>query len=361
MNEQNVTMEQCLAPLPAPLLDWYRANARDLPWRRTQDPYRIWVSEIMLQQTRVSAVLHYYNRFMAALPDVAALACVEEAALMKLWEGLGYYNRARNLRKAAQMVMEHYGGAFPEEYEQLLALPGVGEYTAGAIASIAFGKRCSAVDGNVLRVLARITGDTGDVLDAKVKRRFRGCLEQVLPESRCGDFNQALMELGAMVCLPNGAPRCEECPAASFCTARREGSWKELPVKRKKAPRKKEEKTVFVLLSAHGMALRRRPDRGLLAGLWEFPNVEGTLEEEGAAALLARWGLSPVRWEQQLCAAHIFTHVEWQMRCYVLRVRGALPEGFVWTDRAELARRAVPSAFARFMEAALSALGEEEA
>lgn len=356
----NATPNQ-LQTLPQVLLTWYDKGARILPWRDDPTAYHVWVSEIMLQQTRVSAVLPYYKRFMDALPDIAALAAAEEGTLMKLWEGLGYYNRARNLQKAAQMVMAEYGGTFPEEYEQILLLPGVGEYTAGAIASIAFGKQVSAVDGNVLRVLARITGDEGDVLDAKVKKRFRDCLEQVLPESRCGDFNQALMELGAMVCLPNGAPRCEECPAASFCTARREDSWKNLPVKRKKTPRRKEEKTVFVLLSEKGMALRRRPEQGLLAGLWEFPNVEGTLEEDGAAAQLARWGLSPAAWMQQLEGRHIFTHVEWWMRCYVLRVKGTLPEGFFWTDRAELARRAVPSAFAKFMAAALSALGEEEA
>ena len=214
--------------LPIPLLEWYRDNARALPWRpvpgsRTLgDPYRVWVSEIMLQQTRVAAVLDYYQRFMAALPTVEALAAVEEDRLMKLWQGLGYYNRARNLRKAAQQITGECGGLFPDTYEGLLALAGVGEYTAGAIASIAFGAPVPAVDGNVLRVVSRITGDEGDIARPETKKRMRSALQAVMPRQDPGDFNQAMMELGAMVCLPNGAPRCEACPAGGFCRARRE-------------------------------------------------------------------------------------------------------------------------------------------
>ncbi len=349
-----------LYQLTAPLLRWYDGSARVLPWRDEPTAYHVWLSEIMLQQTRVSAVLPYYRRFLEALPDVAALAVVEEEKLLKLWEGLGYYNRARNLQKAAQKIMTEWGGRFPEDYETLLTLPGVGEYTAGAVASIAFGRQVPAVDGNVLRVVARITGDEGDVLEGKVKARFRNWVADIQSRERPGDFNQAMMELGATVCVPNGAPRCESCPAGAFCAACRDNTWNVLPVKKKKARRRIEEKTVFVLLGEDGLALRRREKQGLLAGLWELPNVPGMLDESGAAAQLARWGLMPVDWAEQLEAKHIFTHVEWHMRGYVLSVRGQGESSFAWTNRAGLAERAVPAAFAKFMEAACSRLPETE-
>lgn len=256
--------------------------------------------------------------------------------------------------------MEEFGGVFPDTYETILTLPGVGEYTAGAVASIAFGRHVPAVDGNVLRVVARITGDEGDVLDVKVKARFRAWVEEIQSAERPGDFNQAMMELGATVCVPNGAPRCEVCPARDFCVAREENSWNVLPMKKKKAQRRIEEKTVFVLLRGDAVALRRRENKGLLAGLWEFPNVPGTLDEADAAAQLMRWDITPMDWEQRLEARHIFTHVEWHMRGYVLRVRedGSMP--FAWTDRAGFAERAVPSAFVKFMEAARARLSENE-
>lgn len=339
-----------LHQLPESLLSWYDGCARVLPWRDEPTAYHVWISEIMLQQTRVSAVLPYYRRFLEELPDVQALAEVDEEKLLKLWEGLGYYNRARNLQKAARVVMEEHGGAFPGAYEALLRLPGIGDYTAGAIASIAFHQRVPAVDGNVLRVLARITADGGDILDAKVKTRFRDWLSEVQPADRPGDFNQALMELGAMVCVPNGAPHCDECPARAFCRARLENTWAVLPVKKKKTARRVEDMTVFVLLGPRGVALQKRGDTGLLAGLWEFPNVPGTLGEHAAGEQIAMWGLSASAWEKQLEGKHIFTHVEWHMRCYVLQVTGEGPETFFWADRDGLANCAVPSAFAKFMD-----------
>ena len=350
-----------LTTLPEPLLRWYDSGARVLPWRDDPTAYHVWVSEIMLQQTRVSAVLPYYRRFLAALPDVVSLAAVEDGVLMKLWEGLGYYNRARNLKKAANVILERFGGAFPNEYETLLTLPGIGEYTAGAIASIAFGRRVPAVDGNVLRVIARISGDRGDVLDTGVKARFRGWITQIQPAERPGDFNQALMELGAMVCVPNGAPHCADCPAQAFCRACLESSWTELPVKKKKAPRRRENKTVFVLLRDGCTALRQRPEQGLLASLWEFPWAEGFLSENEAARQLEQWGITPASWLRQLETKHIFTHVEWHMRGYVLRVRGTGPENFCWADAAALAQHAVPSAFSKFLQEAEQMLsgGEE--
>lgn len=337
--------------LPIPLLEWYRDNARALPWRpapgsRTLgDPYRVWVSEIMLQQTRVAAVLDYYQRFMAALPTVEALAAVEEDRLMKLWQGLGYYNRARNLRKAAQQITGECGGRFPDTYEGLLALAGVGEYTAGAIASIAFGAPVPAVDGNVLRVVSRITGDEGDIARPETKKRMRSALQAVMPRQDPGDFNQAMMELGAMVCLPNGAPRCEACPAGGFCRARREERTGQLPVKTAQKARRTERRTVYLIFHGDTVALRRRPGRGLLAGLWEYPNQAG-----GGLEPLTQWGIVPRSVEPVGVGKHVFSHIEWHMGALAVEAAEAsLPEGWVWADQAGLrSTYAVPSAFQSF-------------
>ena len=349
-------MENSLAPLPEPLLAWYRANARDLPWRHTRDPYRIWVSEIMLQQTRVAAVLGYYARFLESFPTVEALANAPETQLMKLWEGLGYYSRARNLQRAARQVAAM--GAFPDTYQGLLALPGVGDYTASAIAAAAFGRREAAVDGNVLRVVTRITDCHEDISSSKTKGAVRAALQTVLPtaEEDLRIFSQATMELGATVCVPNGPPRCEVCPAQAFCLGRLRGTAETLPVKKAKKARVVQEKTVFVLLREGRAALRRRPDTGLLAGLWEFPNVEGTLPEAGVPEAAAAWGLTVKAWKRKLEARHIFTHVEWRMTGYVLEVSGQGPADFLWMDAAELQNHAVPSAFGKYYQAALREL-----
>jgi len=338
-----------------PLLAWYDENKRDLPWRGIGDPYKVWVSEIMLQQTRVAAVLPYYQRWMDELPTVEALAAVEEARLMKLWQGLGYYSRARNLQKAAQVIVNDLGGHFPDTYEDLLRLPGVGDYTAGAIASIAFGQPVPAVDGNVLRVAARAANMDGDILDTKVRRMFREVVEAAMPLQRPGAFNQALMDLGATVCLPNGAPLCGLCPLADLCEANRLRIQDSLPVRRKKASRRVEEMTVFLLLREECIALRRRPEQGLLAGLWEFPHVSGKLDESAAAQVLSAWGLIPMDWRKKLEAKHIFTHVEWHMTGYLLTA-GGTDGGFTWVDRKELEELAVPSAFAKYLEEARLAL-----
>ena len=348
MKQQELTTETVLSRLPEPLLRWFRENARDLPWRRTDDPYRIWVSEIMLQQTRVAVVLDYYAAFLAAFPSVEALANAPEDRLMKLWEGLGYYSRARNLQKAAKAVAEM--GGFPDTYEGLLKLPGVGDYTASAIASAAFGRREAAVDGNVLRVVTRLTDCHDDISDPRTKKVVREQVRSVMPE-RPADirvFNQATMELGATVCVPNGAPKCEVCPAKDFCLGRIRGTAESLPVKRAKKARRTEEKTVFVLLREDRVALRRRSESGLLAGLWEFPNAEGTLSEETAPGQVAAWGLEPKQWKNKLTARHIFTHVEWHMTGYTLEVAGGGCEEWEWVDAAGLASHAVPSAFARY-------------
>lgn len=271
-----------LEQIVKPLLAWFEKNARTLPWRSISTPYRVWVSEIMLQQTRVEAVKPYFERFMHALPDVKSLAECEEERLLKLWEGLGYYNRVRNMQIAAQTVMEQYDGKLPADYEKLLELKGIGHYTAGAIASIAYGIPVPAVDGNVLRILMRVSADNSDIMKQSVKTRVEQALQQVIPQDCAGSFNQALMELGAIVCVPNGEPLCDQCPWYSFCETRKRGLWQELPVKKKAKGRRIEERTVLVIRDGERVVLKRRPKKGLLAGLYEFPNEPGTLTEDEA-------------------------------------------------------------------------------
>ena len=328
-----------LERLPIPLLDWFRDAARTLPWRSDPTPYHVWVSEIMLQQTRVAAVLGYYARFMDALPTVADLAGCDTDELMKLWQGLGYYNRARNLQKAARQVMEDWNGVFPGAYGDILSLSGIGEYTAGAIASIAFGVPVPAVDGNVLRVVSRITGDGRDVTRPETKADMRRALLETMPRTMPGDFNQALMELGATVCLPNGAPLCEKCPAAEFCAALETDRIGLLPVKAPKRARRVEERVVFLIFHEGRVALRRRPEKGLLAGLWEYPNELSPC----ACPVAGEMGFGGV-------GKHIFTHIEWHMTAQVVAAEtDELPEGWVWADRRELAEKyAVPNAFQSF-------------
>ena len=335
-----------------PLLQWYQEHARVLPWRSDPTPYRVWVSEIMLQQTRVAAVLGYYARFLAVFPTVEVLAETDEELLMKLWEGLGYYSRARNLQKAAKEITVL--GGFPDTYDGLLALPGVGDYTASAIAAAAFGRREPAVDGNVLRVMTRLTDCHDDISDPKTKRAVRAALAEVMPEEPADIriFNQAMMELGATVCGPNTAPRCDDCPVSGLCLGRQRGTAEILPVKKAKKERRVEEKTVLLLMRDGKIALRKRPKTGLLAGLWEFPNVEGTLDETAAGAAVEAMGLSVIDWQSRLTAKHIFTHVEWRMTGYTLTVRGDGPAELEWVDAAGLAARSVPSAFARYYEEA---------
>ena len=338
-----------LQEITLPLLEWYRENARELPWRSEATPYRVWVSEIMLQQTRVAAVIGYFNRFMSTLPTVEDLACVTEDELLKLWQGLGYYNRVRNLQKAAKVLAEQYGGVMPADYDAIRALPGIGDYTAGAIASIAFGIPVPAVDGNVLRVIARILGDDQDIGLQSTKDAVREMLLTVIPREFPGQFNQALMELGATVCLPNGAPLCGQCPVREKCAACREGRTGELPVKGAKKARKLEERRVYLVFHRGKVALRKRSDKGLLAGLWEFPN-----ELAGTDA--------PMYQGEEVCKGkHIFTHIEWHMTAIALQTDSdTLPPGWVWAGKQELVQKyAVPNAF-RFVERAVEERAVEE-
>ena len=269
--------DPCLYELAEPLMAWYRENKRDLPWRERPDAYRVWVSEIMLQQTRVEAVKAYYERFLKQLPTVRDLAEAEEDTLLKLWEGLGYYNRVRNMQKAAVQIMTEFGGEFPRTYEEIRSLQGIGNYTAGAIGAFAYGIPKPAVDGNVLRVISRITGSREDIMKQAVRRRVEEALEAVIPADHASDFNQGLIELGAIVCVPNGEPRCEECPVSHLCAARQQGIISEIPVKSKAKERRVEKRTVLVFKDGKKLAIRKRPPKGLLAGLYEFPNLEGRL------------------------------------------------------------------------------------
>lgn len=302
------------------LLTWYDANKRSLPWRDDPKPYYVWVSEIMLQQTRVEAVKGYFARFMTELPTIEALANVDEDKLMKLWEGLGYYNRVRNLQKAAKVVMEEYNGQLPNTYEELIKLPGIGSYTAGAIASIAFGQRVPAVDGNVLRITKRITSSFDDITKAKVVKEVEKDLREIMPE-RSGDFNQALMDLGATVCIPNGKPLCEQCPLNIHCMALKEDVVLQLPVKPSKKPRKIEEKTILLFEWDGKYAIQQRPGKGLLARMWELPNIEGKISIEELEVILVRMGIQEYEIGLLGRAKHIFSHVEWHMIGYSIIIK----------------------------------------
>ena len=341
--------DELLRTLPELLPPWFAANARALPWRQDREPYHVWLSEIMLQQTRVEAVRGYYARFLAAIPDIPSLAQADPELLHKLWEGLGYYSRVRNLQAAARQILALHGGVFPRTYAGVRALKGIGDYTAGAICSICFDLPEPAVDGNVLRVLARLRGDDRCVDEAPVKKAVRQELAAVYPAEGAGTLTQALMELGATVCLPNGAPRCEICPLRALCRSR-EGAWRRLPVRGEKRPRRRELLTVFVLDCGGALALRRRPEEGLLAGLWEFPHVPGHLEDQAALDQAAQWGVRPLGPVKMVHRTHVFTHIQWDMRCWYLNC-GARAPGFVWASQEELdGRYALPTAFRMFRE-----------
>ncbi len=336
--------------LPALILPWYKKNARELPWRKTKNPYHVWLSEIMLQQTRVEAVKNYYTHFLNVYPTISDLANADDDTLLKLWEGLGYYNRAKNLKKAANCIMEQFGGNFPADYQDVLSLPGIGEYTAGAICSICYDLPTPAVDGNVLRVIARLTESKMCIDDPKTKRETQELLKKAYPDNHCGNFTQSLMELGATVCIPNGTPLCHACPLNSICKAHQSGTEETLPVRRKKAPRKKEERTVFVLSAGDKFAVNKRDDKGLLSGLWEFPNVSGTLSKEEAVATLKSLGITPRDIVKSAHRSHIFTHIEWDMTCYCFTcVRNG--DSFFWVTKNQLISEiALPTAFRKFRE-----------
>ena len=339
-----------------PLVEWFRENRRDLPWRRRMNAYRVWISEIMLQQTRVEAVKPYYERFLEELPDVKALAEVPEERLLKLWEGMGYYNRARNLKAAAVQIMEEFGGRFPDRYEEIRSLKGIGSYTAGAIASFVYNIPKPAVDGNVFRVVTRLLADPDDITKASTRTKIEALLEEVIPRDAAGDFNQSLIELGAIVCLPNGEPKCAECPVRHLCRSFAEGTQMEYPVKKKAKERRIEKRTVFLFCDGGAVAIRKRKSTGLLAGMYEFPNVEGHLKRQEAIDYARSLGLAPVRVKKLESAKHIFSHVEWHMTGYEILVdelEKEMKDNVIFAGRDELEEKyPMPSAFETYLATA---------
>ncbi len=335
--------------LPDALLPWFEQNRRDLPWRQDREPYHIWVSEIMLQQTRVEAVRGYYMRFLAALPTIDSLASADDELLHKLWEGLGYYSRVRNLKKAAGVIVEQFGGGFPVNYSEVLSLPGIGEYTAGAICSIAYDMPTPAVDGNVLRVISRLTDDNSPIDAPAFKKTVQNNLSAIYPK-QAGDFTQALMELGATLCGPNRKPDCTNCPCVEFCLGHQNGTAQMLPVKTPKRQRTIEERTVFILSCDGSYALQKRPSKGLLANLWQFPNVSGKHDIADAMSKVEELGLHPKDILRVVERRHIFTHIEWQMRGVYVEVADKDP-ALVWMTAEQIEKdAALPTAFRQFWE-----------
>ncbi len=344
---QNLTIRKKEIPerMKQPLLDWYPEHHRDLPWRKDRNPYHVWISEIMLQQTRVEAVKNYYQRFLETLPDVKALADCPEDKLLKLWEGLGYYNRVRNMQKAAQTVMQDYSGTFPEDYDKIRSLSGIGDYTAGAVCSICWNLPTPAVDGNVLRVLARLEEDFRNILDNDVKKDFTEQLSKIYDTQNAGTLTQVLMELGATVCIPNGAPKCEVCPVHEICMAYQNHSYDVLPVRGKKQKRRTEQKTVFVLQYEDKIAVRKRPAKGLLASLWELPNAETFLTPEECVKQAEIWNIHPRELLKINQRKHVFTHITWEMQGVFLQC-GRQNSDFVWANPEELETLySLPTAF----------------
>lgn len=335
-----------------PLLAWYWKNARPLPWRADMTPYRVWLSEVMSQQTRIDTLIPYYGRFLSALPTIRDLAQADDETLFKLWEGLGYYSRARNLRAAARVIEQRHGGVFPREHAEILKLPGVGPYTAGAIASVCFGAKTPAIDGNALRVVARLAEYPGDISSAATKKIVARALADIYPDDAPGDFTQAVMELGATVCVPTGAPKCELCPLSADCLAHRNGTAARYPIKPLKSPRKIVEMTVLLLCRRNCIAIRKREETGLLAGLWELPNIPEGIDAQRARNVARTWGVDPVEVASPFTRKHIFTHIEWRMTCYVVACRG-VSERFDWATADELRERyALPTAFRRCLTGA---------
>lgn len=327
--------------IPALLLNWYRSNKRDLPWRNHPTPYEVWVSEIMLQQTRVEAVKDYYARFIKALPDVWALANCEEEKLLKLWEGLGYYSRVRNMQKTARILVREYDGEFPKTAEELTALPGIGEYTAGAISSIAHKQRISAVDGNVLRVVGRLTEEDTPISDAKYKKSVACKLTEVYPEAgeACAEFTQSLFELGALVCKPRN-PDCAVCPLSGICKARANGTIEQYPVKAEKRPKRIEDVFVFIIQTPEGICIRRR-DEGVLAGMNEFPSL--VTHGESAEEALYAWGITEYAEKARKGFTHIFTHIRWNIECVWIQTEVAPFDTYTLEEIQE--RISLPTAF----------------
>lgn len=332
-----------------PIVKWYQKEEKNLPWKQDKEPYHIWISEIMLQQTRIEAVKKYYGRFMKELPTAKDLASIEEERLLKLWEGLGYYSRARNLKRAAQIIVDKYHGEVPNQYDDLIMLPGIGEYTAGAIASICANEKVTAVDGNVLRVISRVIGSRENVLLPETKKKITKIIQEILPKES-GDFNEGVMEIGEKICVPNGIPLCEKCPIQEFCYARKNNVTDEIPVREKALKRKVVNKIVFVIKTRDGkIAIRKRENKGLLSGLYELPNLDRITEEKQIEEIIRNWNLKLIEMTQKKDKKHIFTHIEWHMQHYEIVVEKGNKE-FIWVSERQLnSEYPLPTAFAKFL------------
>lgn len=339
------------------LVAWFDKNKRELPWRDTGNPYDVWLSEVMLQQTRIEAVREKYILFQKALPDIKFLAIVDDDVLMRLWEGLGYYNRARNLKKCAQVIMNQYDGLMPSSYEELLSLPGLGPYTAGAVASIAFGKAVPAVDGNVMRVLARVFENRDDVRNVETKKMYENVIRTLFEENNdphfVSSFNQGLMELGEVICVPNGRALCEQCPFSSVCLTHKHGTYEEIPFRSALKQRKQISKTVAVIRNGDRFLVHKRKNTGLLAGMYEFMNIDKFLNQKEVIAYVNALGLEAIHVKKLPDSRHLFTHLEWNMKAYEVTVSQcykALGDNCTFVNEEELDQMAIPSAFHTYVD-----------
>lgn len=339
------------------LASWYEKNKRELPWRDTGNPYDVWISEIMLQQTRIEAVKPKFVLFRNELPDIQSLAEVDEDRLMRLWEGMGYYSRARNLKKCAEVLVRDYEGKLPSDYDTLRKLPGIGPYTAGAIASIAYGKAVPAVDGNVMRVLARYLEIPDDIRNPKTKKSFESMISDLFQKKNdpvfVKNFNQGLMELGEVICVPNGTPHCDECPWKDACLARLHNLTDQIPYRSALKKRKIVDRTLFILRDGNQFLLRKRPDHGLLAGLYEFPGTDQKLSSSEVLKKVEEAGIIPVHIRQLPDSKHVFTHLEWHMTAYEIQteeIEKVRDDRCILADKKELSSLAIPSAFHTYIE-----------
>ncbi len=357
--------EKQYAQIRTALLGWFAENAQDLPWRRTKNPYAIWVSEIMLQQTQVQTVVPYYQRFLSRFPTVAHLVCARLDTVMKQWEGLGYYSRARNLHQAAKQIVTHFGGHLPATREELLTLPGIGRYTAGAIASIAFGKREPLVDGNVTRVLCRVFRIKGSPKDSAIQKRIWSLAEDLVPEGHAGQFNQALMELGREVCRPRN-PDCETCPLNRLCEARLRGEQNSLPLRTRKKPLPFHTVAVGVIYRKSRILIDQRKPAGLLGGLWEFPGGKKRHDESLTAALRreVREELAiTVRVGRLLTVVdHTYSHFRVRIHAFECTYVSGVPRclacaDFKWVRPGDLGRYAFPAANRKIIKTLRSGKG----
>lgn len=332
------------------ILSWYKKSRREMPWREQPTPYRIWISEIMLQQTRVDTVIPYFNNFMARYPTVESLASSEENELMKYWEGLGYYSRIKNIRKTAIELVQNHQAKLPESFEELLKLKGIGEYTAGAIASEAFGEKVPAVDGNVFRVFARLTGFREDIREAKSQEKLKVAVRGVLPEKEIGDFNQGLIELGALICIPKGSPKCELCPVKEFCGSYRDNLQDEIPFRSKARKRTVQERTVFLIQCGDRFAVRKREEGTLLEGLFEIPNREGFYTPEEAKSVVEEMGFTVKDLHMIRDKKVVFTHIEWILQGYYFHVAEE-NDAFLFETKENLLKNyALASAFIGYLD-----------